>query len=224
MSSQKNRIHKSAVGRLVLDHDIAKLVHVDAEVYVADALERIVDEDEITSSIVPSESEAGGGILDLGGEPQYDSKVTTRGKVRLESTGVILDSIVRLDGIGLVHANNVRTVLAGEPLDLEASRVGFRVEDAYYIGNVVIRETGVLLAYPARIEDILGRCRGPTVSTLRNYSLVYLGKRRLGDKPCVASSPSIGERPEEAATRRGPRRPWCKSTSVRGGGETASAA
>src|SRR5690349_1778132 len=42
MSSQQHRVDKCAVGGLVLDHDVAPFVDIDAEMDVADSLERVI--------------------------------------------------------------------------------------------------------------------------------------------------------------------------------------
>lgn len=100
-------VDKGAVSRLVLDHNIAVYVGVDAEVYVADTLKRIVYEDEIASRVIAAEDEAGRGVLQIGRKSQDDGIVAMPGRVGLEAAGMILELVVRLD-IDVVLSNDVR--------------------------------------------------------------------------------------------------------------------
>jgi hypothetical protein len=158
--SQVPPIYRGTVGGLVLDHDIAMLVDIDAKVNVAHALKGVVDKNKVASRGVSSKGKPGGRVLDLSRKSQHNGVITAAGQVGLESAGMILDLVIRLDRVGLVHANNVRTVGSGQPLELLASRVGVWVEDAYYVGDVFVREARVLFAYPSWIEDILSRLCG----------------------------------------------------------------
>lgn len=72
---------------------------------------------------------------------------------------MILESMVRLDTLDLILADNIGRVLVGEALDLCPRRLGVWVENAYDVGDVVVREARVLFAYTARVKDILGRWR-----------------------------------------------------------------
>lgn len=69
MRRQGITVDSRAISRLVLDHYAAVLVHVDAEVYVADALARILAEDDIASCPITTKGEAGGRVLDAGRQP-----------------------------------------------------------------------------------------------------------------------------------------------------------
>ena len=82
--------------------------------------------------------------------------VAVDSQIGLEAAGMVLVLVVRLDHVGLVLADDVRAVFAGQTLDLSPRGVGMRVEDADDLGDVFVGEARVLLAYSAWVEDILG--------------------------------------------------------------------
>lgn len=73
---------------------------------------------------------------------------------------MVLIGVVDIDVLGLLAADNKRRSLAGESGCFVAGvdRVG--EEEADDVGNVLVGEARVLLAYPARVYDILGGCGG----------------------------------------------------------------
>lgn len=131
-------VDKGAIGGLVLNHDVAKVVDVDAKVNVGDAAEGVIDKDDVAAAGVAAKGEAGGGVLDLVGEAEDDGVVAVAVGVGLEAAGVVLEVVVGLDVVGLVSAENVGALLLGEVLDLLARRVGVRVEDADDVGDVFV--------------------------------------------------------------------------------------
>lgn len=66
MGGQQVAIGPSTVGRLILDHDRAILVHIDAKMNVADSLERVVLEDNIAAPWVATKDEAGRRVVEPG--------------------------------------------------------------------------------------------------------------------------------------------------------------
>lgn len=120
-------IDKGAIGRLVLNHDVAKVVDVDAEMDVADAAQRIIDKDDVAAAWVAAKGKAGSRVLDQVGQTQDKGIVAVAGQVRLEAARVVLDIVVRLDVVGLGAAEDVGACLLGEVLDLPAGRFGVRV-------------------------------------------------------------------------------------------------
>lgn len=134
------------------------LIDKDAEVDIADSLVRIMAEQDIAAGRIPPERETGLGILQLRRQAQDDGIVAVLGGARVEAARLVLEVVVRLDDVGLVAADDVGAVLAGESLDLVASRVRVRVQDADDVGELVVGEARVLLASAAAVEGGLGGC------------------------------------------------------------------
>lgn len=154
---EKLPVNKGAIGRLILNHDIAVLINIDPEMNITNATQGVIDKDHITPSAVSAKGKSRRRVLDLGRKPQDDSIVAMASRMRLEAARVVLQFIVRFNIICLVFANNILRVLLGQPLDLLSCRIGVRIQNAYDVGYVFIREARVLLPYSSRIEDILGR-------------------------------------------------------------------
>lgn len=180
-------VDKGAVCRLVLNHDIAVLIDVDAEVDIADALEGIVCKDDVASRRVTAKGEAEGMVLDRRGQAQEDGVVAMAGGVGFEAAGMVLEFVVGLYAIGLLLSYDEGRVLESQALDLLAGRVGVGVEDAEDVGDVIVGEARVLPVFTSRVEDGLGRC-------VEQVSKSALEEGRSCE-PWVASSPSIGSDP-----------------------------
>lgn len=154
---QEVAVDKGAIGGLVLNHDIAVLVDIYAEVDVADALQGVVVEDNVAPRCVATKAIARGGVLDLGGQSQDQRIAAVGGEIGFEAARMVLELVVGLNSVDLILTNNVGRVLLGKSLYLLSGGVGMRVEDADDVGDVFVGEARVLLPYAARVEDILGR-------------------------------------------------------------------
>lgn len=64
MRGQEMTVNKGAVCGCILDHDVAMLVDIYAEVNIAEAPHGVVGEDDIAPSMISAEGEASSGILD----------------------------------------------------------------------------------------------------------------------------------------------------------------
>ena len=150
---------------------------------IANPLHGIVEKDDIAPGGVAAKGETGGGVLDLRGQTQDDSIVAVTIWVRLEATGIVLELVVGLNAVRLIPADDVGRVFLGQALDFLSSRVGVGVEDAYYVGDILIGEARVLLPFSPWIENILGRCRRSSSSwsaRMPNEAKWVVGRRTLG--------------------------------------------
>ncbi len=93
---------------MVLDHDITILVGINAKVDVADALERVILEDDVASRAVTAKDEAGRGVLEIGRKAEDDGIVAVARGMRLKVTGVVFELIVRFNDVDFIVPYNIR--------------------------------------------------------------------------------------------------------------------
>lgn len=78
------------------------------------------------------------------------------GRRQLELVGCIFPFVIGLDGIRFRPADNMRRAIPCYAFYFASGRFSVRVEEADNVGYVLVGEARVLLAYAARIENILG--------------------------------------------------------------------
>lgn len=148
-----------AVGGLVLDHDDAKVVDVYAEVHVGQLARLVQREPDVAPARIAPEREALERVLDRGRQPKYDCIVACYrlgpdGRARgqdVEPRRIVLERVVDVG----VRADDVGPALLSDSPDIMGRRGRDWVQNADYVGNVVVREARVLLSNPAWVEDIL---------------------------------------------------------------------
>jgi hypothetical protein len=91
--------------------------------YVADAFEGIIVEDDITPGRVPAERKASGRVLNLGRKPQDDGMVAMNRNVGVKATCMIFGPVVWLDVVGFVPSNDEGAFFTSQPLNFGSCRV-----------------------------------------------------------------------------------------------------
>lgn len=156
---EQHLVDGGSVGGLVLQHEHAVLVDEYAEVDVTETPQGVVVEADVAPVGVAAKGEALQRVFDLGGQPQDERGAGPRaGGGHAKVAGMVLIGVVDIDVLGLLAADNKRRALAGKTGCFVAGvgRVG--EEEADDVGNVLVSEARVLLAYPPGVYDILGGC------------------------------------------------------------------